>query len=285
MHRDFLTSPTQQFSARNFSGTRTCRHYHLVWFGRELPPILEYFLLPFKCILTTHIAKQTARMSRIEELPDDFDEKTDLNKLTLQNDSPQASSKDSPDLIDQILNAPSPFPPKAGQQNGDNNVKSDAPTAAMPPAMHSIRQYSADEVVKMLNRTPLFMTELDETDGEGGENVELEALKALAYEGTRAEVAQNFREQGNDHAKAKNWREAKGYYDQALAALKNPNVKPQDPEEGEPDMDVVEIDAEAEKKKELEIEEACYINRALCNLELSMLIECYGYCIHQADAG
>lgn len=209
------------------------------------------------------------KMSRVEELPDDFDESIDLNKHPVGAD--QGATKDNGDFIDQILNAPSPFPPKASPQDGAANPE--APTAAMPPAMHSIRQYSADEVVKMLNRTPLFMTELDETDGEGGENVELEALKALAYEGTRAEIAQNFREQGNDHAKAKNWREAKGYYDQALAALKNPNVKPQDPEEGEPDMDVVEIDEEAEKKKEQEIEEACHINRALCNLELSMFVD------------
>lgn len=184
-------------------------------------------------------------MSRIEELPDDFDKSIDLN------------------------NQPSPFPPKASR-NDAPAATSDAPTAAMPPAMHSIRQYSADEVVSMLNRTPLFMTELDETDGDGGENVELEALKALAYEGTRAEIAQNFREQGNDHAKAKNWREAKGYYDQALAALKNPITKPQDPREGEAELDVVEVDEQAERRKEREIEEACHINRALCNLELSM---------------
>lgn len=211
-------------------------------------------------------------MSRIEELPDNFDESIDLNKQPAV--SGQTSKPVDQDFIDQILNNPSPFPPKAGQDGA--GVASDAPSAAMPPAMQSIRQYTADEVVSMLNRTPLFMTELDETDGEGGENVELEALKALAYEGTRAEIAQNFREQGNDHAKAKNWRDAKGYYDQALAALKKPNLKPQDEEEGEPDMDVVELDEEDEKKKEKVIEEACYINRALCNLELSMFKQFYG---------
>jgi hypothetical protein len=206
-------------------------------------------------------------MSRIEELPDEFDESIDLNKQPPATTNPKPSA-DAPDLINQLLSQPSPFPSKPAQQDGGGPA--DAPTAAMPPAMHSIRQYTADEVVSMLNRTPLFMTELDETDGKGGENVELEALKALAYEGTRAEIAQNFREQGNDHAKAKHWPEAKGYYDQAIAALKNPNVKPQDPEEGAPDMDVVDIDEKAEAKKEKEIEEACHINRALCNLELSM---------------
>jgi hypothetical protein len=207
-------------------------------------------------------------MSRIEELPDDFDESIDLNKQPPPSNQNPSTDTTTPDFIDQILNQSSPYPSKPSPNAATGPA--DAPSAAMPPAMESIRQYTADEVVSMLNRTPLFMTELDETDGEGGENVELEALKALAYEGTRAEIAQNFREQGNDHAKAKNWREAKSYYDQAIAALKNPITKPQDPEEGEPDMEVVELDEEAERKKERVIEEACYINRALCNLELSM---------------
>jgi hypothetical protein len=37
------------------------------------------------------------------------------------------------------------------------------------------------------------MSTLDETDGAGDKNTELEALRALAYEGTRAEVVKNFR--------------------------------------------------------------------------------------------
>jgi hypothetical protein len=200
-------------------------------------------------------------MSRIEELADNFDERIDLN----QQPTNQQTSSGAQDVVDQIRSQPPRFPSTADQ----NGTVSNAPTAAMPPAMHSIRQYTADEVVSMLNRTPLFMTTLDETNGEGGENVELEALKALAYEGTRAEIAQNFREQGNDHARAKNWRDAKGYYDQALAALKSLNIKPQDSEESAAEIDVVELDEEKERVKEKEVEEACYINRALCNLELS----------------
>lgn len=112
---------------------------------------------------------------------------------------------------------------------------------------------------------PLFMTSLDETDGEGGENQMLEALKAMAYEGTRAEVAANFREQGNEQARAKNWTDAKEFYDKALAALKGPQQY-----NPNPDVEVVEeLDPEEEKRKELEIEEACRANRALCNLEKS----------------
>ncbi|KAF2102064.1 TPR repeat protein-like protein [Rhizodiscina lignyota] len=146
--------------------------------------------------------------------------------------------------------------PEKSEQDGDTVANVAVP--ALPPAMAESKRHTVDEVVQMMNRMPLFMTELDETDGEGGENVELEALKALAYEGTRAEVAQNFREQGNDQAKLKRWLDAREFYDKALAALKSPRKE----EEWE------EIkDEEVELNKEKEIAEACYTNRALCNLE------------------
>jgi len=149
-------------------------------------------------------------------------------------------------------------------QNG-----TEQPTAAMPPAMAEIKSQTADEVLAEMNRLPLFMTTLDETDGEGGDNSALEALKALAYEGTRAEVAENFRQQGNDCARAKQWTDAKEFYDKAIAALKSPKKIP-NPEDGPPVIEVdVELDEEEEAKKERLTEEASYVNRALCNLEKS----------------
>lgn len=143
----------------------------------------------------------------------------------------------------------------------------------MPPEMAFVKQHTADEVLKMMNRMPLFMTTLDETDGEGGENVELEALKALAYEGTRAEIAGNFREQGNEQARLKRWADAKQFYDKALAALRAP-AKPQGEEEGPAEVELAGVDEAQEKQKEREIEEACLVNRALCNLESSACINC-----------
>lgn len=141
------------------------------------------------------------------------------------------------------------------------------PSAPLPPGMAEIKAKTADDMFKEMNRLPLFMTSLDDTDGEGGENVALEALKALAYEGTRAEVAENFRQQGNECARAKQWTDAKEFYDKAIAALRAP-PHVQDPEDG-PRVVEVEVDEEAETKKEKEIEEVCYVNRALCNLEKS----------------
>jgi len=136
--------------------------------------------------------------------------------------------------------------------------------APVPVAAPQPRHYDVDEVIKSLKRIPLFMTDLDEA---GDDNIELEGLRQLAYEGTRSEVAGNFREQGNEHARVKNWPDAKEFYSKALAALHGP---PNAAEQQELKVAVVEIGDPAEAKKEREIEEACYVNRALCNLELSM---------------
>lgn len=101
-----------------------------------------------------------------------------------------------------------------------------------------------------------------------GPNVELEAIRALQYEGTPAEVAQGFKEQGNEMTRAKRWKDGKEFYSKGIAALaqgKYSNAAPhaQADERSEPSGD-------DEKRKEKELEEVCYVNRALCNLELSM---------------
>jgi hypothetical protein len=201
--------------------------------------------------------------SRVEELPDDFDEKIDLNQAP---SAAEPAASNGPSLDSMLAAAGAVFPPKKDASKSDGPAQ---PGAAMPPAMDSVKQHSADDILKMMNKMPLFMTSLDETGEDGGENVALEALKALAYEGTRAENAGSFREQGNEQAKLKRWADAREFYNKALGALKLPQ-KPQDADEGEPDMDVVELDPEEEAKKEREIEEACLTNRALCNLEMSI---------------
>lgn len=77
-------------------------------------------------------------------------------------------------------------------------------------------------------------------------------------------------------AKAKRWKDAKEFYTQAIAVILKK-------EEVEKDLTGIaehsanpksEEEQEAETRKEEEVEEACYINRALCNLELSMFSTC-----------
>jgi hypothetical protein len=93
-----------------------------------------------------------------------------------------------------------------------------------------------------------------------GENVLLDALQALQNEGTRAEVAQTFKSQGNEAVQELKWIDAKEFYTKAITVIKakeNKWEQPEDPKE-----------QEALLRK---IEEASHINRALCNLELGML--------------
>lgn len=144
--------------------------------------------------------------------------------------------------------------------------------AQMPPAMADMKQYSADEVLAEMNKMPLFMTSLDNIDGPDGDNPQLEALRALAYEGTRAEIAANFREQGNEAAREKRWKDAREYYDRALETLRMSDDQLMEAKggEGPSELQVVELDSEEEKIKESEVLEASHVNRALCNLEMSM---------------
>lgn len=96
-------------------------------------------------------------MSRVEELPDDFDESLNLNPPTAPTHAPPTA----PSAFPTASSDSTPFPIDASrlEQNGT--------TPALPPHMASVRSHTADEIVHMMNRTPLFMTSLDNSEGEG----------------------------------------------------------------------------------------------------------------------
>ncbi|ODQ63948.1 TPR-like protein [Nadsonia fulvescens var. elongata DSM 6958] len=119
---------------------------------------------------------------------------------------------------------------------------------SLPPQLSELNTGTTDELMEKLNKLPFFMTQLDESNGE--ENIQLEALKALAYEGEPDEIALNFKNQGNDCFKVKKYVEAIKYYDQALAV----------------------------KCCVSEIDTACLINKAACNLELRNYRKCINDC-------
>ncbi|EGW34777.1 uncharacterized protein SPAPADRAFT_132884 [Spathaspora passalidarum NRRL Y-27907] len=121
---------------------------------------------------------------------------------------------------------------------------------ALPPQLAEFTSKSTDQIMTELNRLPFFMTKLDETDGEGGENAELEALRSLAYEGEPHEIATNFKNQGNDCYKVKQYKNAIEYYNKGL-------------------------EVECGRK---DIESALYLNRAACNLELKNYRRCIEDC-------
>ncbi|KAJ5593860.1 Tetratricopeptide-like helical [Penicillium hispanicum] len=195
-------------------------------------------------------------MSRIEELPDDFDESINLNEVPPQvvQDLPQPGF----DAFAASNEAPFPI-----NEERLKEVENDPSAPKLPPAMASVKSHSKEELLDMMNKTPLFMTDIENAGDEHGENVLLDALTALQNEGTRAEVAQTFKEQGNEAVQEKRWIDAKEFYTKSISVIYAKEDKWEKPE-----------DPEAEKKLLRQMEELSHINRALCNLELGNYRSC-----------
>ncbi|CAG8358224.1 unnamed protein product [Penicillium salamii] len=201
-------------------------------------------------------------MSRIEELPDDFDESLNL--------------KDAPPAVTQNLPQPgfdafavgneTPFPVN---EEGLKARQTDPNAPELPPAMASVQSHSSKDLMDMMNKTPLFMTDMENAGDENGENMLLDALQALQNEGSRAEVAQSFKGQGNDAVQELKWIDAKEFYTKALAVINAKEDKWEKPEDPKEEAELL-----------VKLEEASYSNRALCNLELgnyrSCTLDCAG---------
>ena len=114
---------------------------------------------------------------------------------------------------------------------------------------------SVEETLASFESIPLFMKSLPE---DAFNDTAISALQSLVHEGTPdgtqqscsnvimmlildVEIAQNFKDQGNNYFKGKRYREALGFYAQAI------DSKPTDPV----------------------LLEALFCNSAACNLELS----------------
>ncbi|KAJ5549553.1 Tetratricopeptide-like helical [Penicillium frequentans] len=200
-------------------------------------------------------------MSRIEELPDDFDESLNLNELPV-NEVPPVAPQDQLHSGFDLFAASNetPFPINEERLKA---AKTDPSAPDMPPAMASVKSHTSAELLDLMNKTPLFMTDIDKAGDENGENPMLDALTALQNEGTRGDVAQSFKEQGNEAVQEKRWIDAKEMYTKALAVIAAKEDNWEKPE-----------DLAVEKKLVLQMEELSHINRALCNLELGNYRAC-----------
>ncbi|KAJ5231881.1 uncharacterized protein N7469_006469 [Penicillium citrinum] len=185
-------------------------------------------------------------MSRIEELPDDFDESLNLNEPGM--DAFAASNDDVPFPIN---------------EERLKELEKDPSAPKMPPAMASVKSQTKEELLDMMNKTPLFMTDIENAGDEKGENILLDAITAMQNEGTRAEVAQSFKDQGNEAVSELRWIDAKEFYTKSIAVIYAKEDKWEKPE-----------DLDAEKKLLRKLEELSHINRALCNLELGNYRSC-----------
>ncbi|MCJ1287919.1 hypothetical protein MMC26_007271 [Xylographa opegraphella] len=152
-------------------------------------------------------------------------------------------------------------------------AESAMPIPSLPPHLSNTNKMSIDEVAADLKKSPFFMTSTDDTTDE--DNVGMEAIRALMYEGTRAEIAEGFREQGNEMARAKKWADGKEFYTKGLAAL-GVQRKEEDSRGKEEDSRGKEEDSrgEEEDQREMKVREACLVNRALCHIELKNFRSC-----------
>ncbi|KAI9653781.1 MAG: hypothetical protein M1831_005648 [Alyxoria varia] len=239
--------------------------------------------------------------------------------LSLNDDIPQSNGAHSTSPSESRAAAQTQA--KATRPNGANTTTSATQTpssstshapASAPPADPSTPNPSTagptppsaptdlDILLSDLNRHPLFMTSLD--PDTAASNPELDAIRALAYEGTKSEVAANFRNQGNDLAKQKSWKDADEFYIKALDVIEGRTSQKRTNNDEEKQKKVVQedntlggdfanpnpsetidlfaeggpapssssqiIDIEAETAQLRAVQRAAHTNRALCNLHL-----------------
>jgi hypothetical protein len=88
---------------------------------------------------------------RIEELPDDFDESLNLN-------APPRSTEPEPQ---QQVELPVP-----GNEERLRELEKESSAPKMPPAMAAVESHTTDELADILNKTPLFMTDISKAGDE-----------------------------------------------------------------------------------------------------------------------
>jgi tetratricopeptide (TPR) repeat protein len=129
-------------------------------------------------------------------------------------------------------------------QSSSKNTSSNG-EPELPPQLAEVSSKSTEEIMAELNKLPFFMNNLN-YDEDDETRPEIEALKSLAYEGEPDEIAENFKKQGNDQYRVKQYKNAVEFYTKG-------------------------IDIECGDKY---IEAALYLNRAACNLELKNYRKC-----------
>jgi tetratricopeptide (TPR) repeat protein len=215
--------------------------------GRNSAPPFVY-IFAFRFAGQKIIGHPLTRTMKIEEVTEDYASKANISSK--QDAYPQPAA----DLLTQAMNAYSSAPPSTSKQGT---------TPDLPPAMAALRDKPADEILADLNKLPLFMTSLEEND-------DLEAIKALAYEGTPLEVASGFRERGNECFKESNWKDAKEFYSKGIQVLLVEVRKRQNGENTTKDKEEV--------TKEVAVLEACLVNRAACHMTLKNYRSCVMDC-------
>lgn len=193
----------------------------------------------------------------LEEITDKMDA-----SLKLSNDKPSTTPSE------QHNGTPSPAPAQASQI-GPTPLPIPAP--ALPPQLALHANKTADEILADLNKSPLFMTELEDN------NQHLEALEALAYEGTPLENATDFKDRGNEAFRERRLADAREFYGRGIAIVMGEDKRREKGEPPNPENNP-DGDKESEVAAQKAVLETLYVNRAACSLELQNYRACWLDC-------
>lgn len=139
----------------------------------------------------------------------------------------------------------------------------------LPPAMASHKKQTFDEIMADLNKSPLFMTDMEEND-------DIAALQALNYEGTPLENGVDFKIRGNECFKVRGYVDAREFYTKGIQIL---FLEERKRARGEITKSPEGVEDSAEEiASQKEVLEALYVNRAACHLELDNYRSCWTDC-------
>ncbi|EHA52237.1 hypothetical protein MGG_06164 [Pyricularia oryzae 70-15] len=184
----------------------------------------------------------------------------------------------------------------AAKSGGNGTTTADGMAPELPPDMAKARSMTTKEILDDLNKSPLFMTDLEEND-------DLAALQALAYEGTPLENASDFKERGNECFVEKRWADAREFYTKGINILaaeirrrargelpgEDSERKKREAEQAAAEREnglneaestapttsgALSSDDPEEIKKEAAVLETLYANRAACQLSMQNYRSC-----------
>ena len=124
-------------------------------------------------------------MGQVEELPDNFDETLNLNDASnvqqQQEEEPRRKQADSlpPSGVSVDMNKnkvdiehdisslpPSDEVPFPINEERLKEIQGDPAAPRMPPTMASVKSNTAEDIADMMNKSPLFMTDIDKAKDE-----------------------------------------------------------------------------------------------------------------------
>lgn len=170
--------------------------------------------------------------------------------------------------MEQMMNAKE-AQDSSNNANAPDASSTDATKPSLPPGLAMASNMTSEEILADLNKSPLFMTELEEND-------DIAALQAINYDGSALENGAGFKDRGNECFKARGYVDAREFYAQGIQVLAAEERKRANGEITK-DPDGV-VDSEDEIAAQKDMLESLYVNRAACNLELDNYRSCWLDC-------